>query len=167
MGTGAGMHIRTAVWVAIGSGMIVAPPMAWGACGAGNIVRDWGLHLQWRVERDSNHPERPPALVEIPWSSTTTVHDRDQAVCASSLRNPGRPDAGKPVSLPAPEVRFGMRVTAWQEDENADIHLRGTALGTAFRGEKVSVKAGLGGAVLEGIVRGPGLVELLPQKGGK
>jgi flagella basal body P-ring formation protein FlgA len=57
-----------------------------------------------------------------------------------------------------------MRVTAWREDESADIHLRGTALGTARRGERVSVKAGLGGAVLDGIVRGPGLVELLPQK---
>lgn len=161
------MGIRAGIWAALGSGMILAAPMVRGACGAGNIVQDWGLHLQWMVERDSNHPERPPRLVEVPWSAATG-QDRNPAGCVLQPRNPGSPDgAGKPVPLSAPEVRFGMRVKVWREDENADVHLRGTALGTARRGEKVAVKAGMSGSALEGIVRGPGLVELLPQKGGK
>jgi hypothetical protein len=159
-GSGAlkGSRALIRIWAGIGAATILAPSLAFGACGAGNLVRDWGLHLEWVVEHDADHPERPARLVEVPWNAAG-VEGQNQTVCA-----PRGPGAGKAAPLPAPEVRIGMRVTAWREDESADIHLRGTALGTARRGERVSVKAGLGGAVLDGIVRGPGLVELLPQK---
>ena len=71
---------------------------------------------------------------------------------------------GGPATLAAPEVQGGMRVTLWREKENADLHLSGIALGTARRGERVKVRAGLGAAILEGIVRGPALVELRPEE---
>lgn len=68
----------------------------------------------------------------------------------------------KPVSL----VRAGLRVTMTWQDENSDGHLSGTALTTASAGETVAVRAGLGAAILHGVVRGPGWVELEPRKVG-
>jgi hypothetical protein len=141
--------------------MVLAPAAASGACGAGNIVRDWGLHIEWAVERDANHPERPARLVEVPWDPVA-VEGRSQMACVAASRGAGR---GGPPS--APEVRIGMWVTAWRRDESGEIHLRGTAMGTARTGEKVSLTAGPRGATLGGIVRGPGLVELTPQKVGE
>ncbi|MGD0365908.1 MAG: flagella basal body P-ring formation protein FlgA [Acidobacteriaceae bacterium] len=140
---------------AIVAGMITGPVAAHGACGAGSTVRDFGLHLQWVVERDCKHPERPATLVEVPWSVDSLV----------PVAGNGSAEGAAP--LPAPEVRSGMRVTLWRRDAKADIDLCGTALGTARIGEKVRVKAGLSGAILEGIVGGPGLVELAPAKGGQ
>jgi hypothetical protein len=58
-----------------------------------------------------------------------------------------------------------MMVIIGRGSDKAEIHLRGTALGTARTGEKVRVRAGVGAAALDGIVRGPGLVELVPRKG--
>ncbi len=144
------MSIRARVIV--GAVLVAAPALAFGACGAGNMVRDYGLHLQWVVERDCQHPERPATLVEVPWSV-------DHQVTVAGSRS-----AEGVAPLPAPEVRSGMRVMLWRRDAMADLHLCGTAVGTARRGEKVRVKAGLSGAVLEGIVRGPGLVELEPAR---
>jgi hypothetical protein len=135
--------------------LVAAPALALGACGAGNTVRDFGLHLQWVVERDCQHPERPATLVEVPWSVNNPVPVT------------GNRNAEGATPLPAPEVRSGMRVTLWRRDAKTDIDLCGIALGTARLGEKVRVKAGLSGAVLEGIVRGPGRVELEPAKGGQ
>lgn len=59
-----------------------------------------------------------------------------------------------------------MTVTLCSSNEEAEIHLRGTALGAARTGERVRVRTGLGSGTLEGIVRGPGLVELVPRRGG-
>ena len=139
-------------WAIVAGMLITGPAAALGACGAGNMVRDYGLHLQWVVERDCQHPERPATLVEVPWSV-------DHPVTVAGSRS-----AEGVAPLPAPEVRSGMRVMLWRRDAMADLHLCGTAVGTARRGEKVRVKAGLSGAVLEGIVRGPGLVELEPAR---
>jgi hypothetical protein len=139
----------------VGVLLVAAPALALGACGAGNTVRDFGLHLQWVVERDCQHPERPATLMEVPWST-------DNLVPAGGNRS-----AVGAAPLPAPEVRSGMRVRLGRTDAKADIDLYGMALETARLGEKVRVKAGLSGAVLEGIVRGPGLVELEPAKGGQ
>lgn len=58
-----------------------------------------------------------------------------------------------------------MHVKLAKQDSEVDIHLVGTALGPGRVGERVAVRAGLSGAVLHGIVRGPGLVELVPEKG--
>ncbi len=142
---------RVGAWAAI----LASPALAFGACGAGTIVRDFGLHLQWVVERDCNHPERPPTLVAVPWSGNNKVLFA------------GKGNAKGAAPLPAPEVRSGMRVRLGRSDADADIDLYGTAMGTARLGEKVRVKAGLSGAILEGIVRGPGRVELEPAKGAR
>jgi hypothetical protein len=142
-------------WAIVAGMMITGPVAALGACGAGNTVRDFGLHLQWVVERDCKRPERPATLVEVPWSV-------DYQISVAGDRS-----AEGVAPLPVPEVRSGMRVILSRRGAKADIDLCGTALGTARRGEKVRVKAGLSGAVLEGIVRGPGLVELEPAKGGQ
>lgn len=142
------MGARICIWVV----MAVTPAIGLGACGAANTVRDWGLHTAWAVERDCDHPERPAMLVGVPWN-TEFAAPAPAVVRESAAR-------------PAPEVRSGMRVTLWRQGENADICLHGTAMGTARAGESVAVRAGLGGATLHGIVRGPGLVELLPRTGG-
>jgi hypothetical protein len=130
--------------------MMVFSAVASAACN-GPIVRDWGLHLQWMVEQDCEHPERPARLVEVPW----TVEMRASAT-GGKITDP----------RPVPEVRPGMMVTLCHRSDEADIHLRGTALGTARTGENVRVKTGLGSIPLDGIVRGPGLVELVPRRGG-
>jgi hypothetical protein len=133
--------------------MAAAP--AFGACGSGATIRDWGLHLAWTVERDCNHPERPATLVEVPWSA------------GNSAPASGRNSTEENTPLPAPEVRSGMRVTLGRRGAMAEIHLYGTALRTARLGESVVVRAEWSGALLRGEVRGPGLVELDAVKGGK
>jgi hypothetical protein len=122
------------------------------ACG-GNIVRDWGLHLEWTVERDCEHLERPARLREIPWTIATRV----------AARGAG---PGSTAVLPPPEVHSGMIVTLCHRSDEADIHLSGTALGAARTGERVRVKTRFSSAPLEGIVRGPGLVELSRRRSG-
>ncbi len=134
------------------AGMTIVPAVAFGVCGHGSIVRDWSLHREWLVTCNAEHPERPASLVEVPWTTPT----RDSLVGAR------RGAAGENTS--APEVRRGMRVTLWRHEETADVHLSGIALGTACRGQKVKVRAGLGVVLLEGIVRGPELVELTTQE---
>jgi hypothetical protein len=126
--------------------MMVVPVLASASCN-GPIMRDWGLHLQWTVERDCEHPELPARLVEVPWTIETHLK-------ASGAKQTAR--------LPLPEVRSGMTVSLWRKSEEADVHLRGTALGAARTGERVRVKTEFGIIPVEGIVRGPGLVELLP-----
>src|ERR1700734_2198173 len=137
------------------SGIVGGPMVARGACGAGNTVRDWGLHLEWLIERNCDHPERPATLVAIPWSAPATV----LAGGASGVLREAAP--------PAPEVRNGMRVTLVRREKNAEIHLCGTALGEARTGESVAVRARLSGALLHGTVRGPGLVEMTSGRGGR
>lgn len=122
---------------------------AWRADATANLVRDWGLHRQWRVERDPVHPERPARLVEVPWS-TEEVSEAPAAALRAARK--------------APEVRAGMPVTVIGESSRAEIRLRGTALGTARCGETVAVRAGLGAQLMHGVVRGAGLVELLAEK---
>lgn len=109
-------------------------------------VIDYGLHRQWRVVRDESHPERPPRLVEVPWS--------DRRVAAA--------DAA--VHRGAPLVRAGMTVSAVERTRIAELHLAGTALRAGWSGDTVEVRTGLHGAVRRGMVRGPGLVELLPEE---
>ncbi|HEY1808282.1 MAG TPA: flagella basal body P-ring formation protein FlgA [Acidobacteriaceae bacterium] len=124
------------------------------ALGAGaqpRVVRDWGLHRQWQVECDRAYPERPAHLVEIPWSGagTTPAHFE--------------PRQGTAMPRP-PAVRAGMRVTVIRRGATAEVCLRGTALGTAGVGTTVAVRAGLGNSVVQGTVRGPGVVELTSEK---
>jgi len=135
------------------AGMMARPAMALAVCDGGNTMRDWGLHRSWRIERDCVHPERPATLLEIPWTQAPVA--------------PARERTRAEPAPPPPDVRQGMRVSLSRRGENADIHLLGTALAPGHVGDRVRVRAGLGGATLEGIVRGPGTVELEAGKGGK
>jgi hypothetical protein len=127
-----------------------------GAGATTTVVRDWGLHREWRVENDPAHPERPARLVEVPWNLP---------VSTPGTKNPaGEPS--RPAAEPhAPMVRAGMRVTVWRRGAEAEIHIAGTALEGGNAGRIIRVRAGLSNAMLRGIVRGPGSVELLPGKG--
>jgi hypothetical protein len=130
-------------------GMLLWMVMA--ASATPTVVRDWGLHRQWRMEIDPAHPERPARLVEIPWSA-------GKGPRASSLPQPDR------GSRPKPAVRTGMRVTVVGRGARAQIRLLGTALGSGLPGETIAVRAGLGTSLVHGIVRGPGVVELIPEE---
>jgi Chaperone for flagella basal body P-ring formation len=127
-----------------------AVSVAQAACGDAGGVRDRGLHRAWRVQRNCAHPERPAVLVEVPWTAPVV---RGRGEHAMALK-------------PVPLVRAGGRVTMTWQDENSDGHLSGTALTTASAGQTVAVRTGLGAAILHGVVRGPGWVELATRKVG-
>jgi len=124
------------------------------ACGGGTLVQDWGLHRTWRMERDCAHPERPAILLEVPWN-LSEPEDR-------AGEGPSRA-----ASSAVPDVRAGMRVVMTRQDEDGEIRLVGTALGTGHAGERVAVRTGPRGTILRGIVRGLGRVELDSVKGGR
>ena len=138
-------------------GMVMAAP-AFAACGASHMpVIDWGLHRQYVIECDCAHPERPATLVEVPWSAAAVERARAQVPANAST-------LAKSEQVPWP-VRAGMRVTLVGQTTETRFHLVGMALEQGHDGDSVRVKAGLHGATLRAIVRGPGLVELEPLKG--
>lgn len=121
---------------------------SWGACGdTPGVVRDWGLHREWRVVTDCAHPERPARLEETRWSLSAARAD-------GSGRENIRPAARRVL------VEAGMAVTVWRRDAEGEVRLTGVALGAGSQGDAVWVKAGLHGALLRAIVRGPAWVEL-------
>jgi len=142
---------------------MVGSTMAFAACRDDSAPRlvDRGLHRQWIVERDRAHPERPAALVEVPWDDAAAP----VRSCGGAANDSGQPRSGP--SLTAADVRPGMRVSVYRQDAEAEVHLAGVALGSGRTGDVVSVRAGWHGAVLRGVVRGPALVEMLRQSGGK
>jgi hypothetical protein len=139
------MLLKITIGLAAGSAL-AAPPSS--------FVIDRGLHRQWIVMRDDAHPERPPRLVEVPWSDARAEQAQSAAVVRSTLHRD------------APLVRPGMTVAVVGHRGNAEWHLAGTALGAGWSGDTVLVRAGLHGAAERGVVRGPALVELLPGKAG-
>lgn len=105
-------------------------------------IIDPGLHRQWLIERDRVHPERPARLVEAPWREMRDVPGvRAQA--------PARPAVG-----------IGTRVALCFRDEDTKLRLTGWALEPGRAGDVIRVRAGLHGAVLRGVVLGPGVMEL-------
>ncbi|MFP5227007.1 MAG: hypothetical protein ACLGXA_05215 [Acidobacteriota bacterium] len=122
---------------------LVTPPAS-PACRSGAIVLDPGLHRAWRLERDCQHPERPARLRETPWFAAAQRRETESA---------------RTRSLP-PVIAAGMRVEVRWQDANSRGQLSGTALSTARVGERVWVRTGLGGHLLDGIARGPGWMEL-------
>lgn len=121
------------------------------------MVRDWALHQQWLVERDCIHPERPSRLLKVQWTSPERGRASPQA---DSARTGLEIHAGV-----GPVIRPGMRVILSRSNREAEIHLGGVALQAGRLGETILVKAGLSATALRGTVRGPGLVELEPEKG--
>ncbi len=136
--------MRTVVW-----GLLLGMGLSAGA--APTVVRDWGLHRQWRVEIDPAHPERPARLVEVSWTGGDRLAADSESRRGPAMRKP-------------PAVRAGMPVTVLRRGAMAEIRLQGTALKTADTGERIAIRAGLGNFVVEGVVLGPGLVELRPEK---
>jgi hypothetical protein len=139
----------------LGAFLIASPAFA--ACGSpARMVIDGGLHRQWVVVRDCEHPERPARLVEVPWSD---AREDSRPVVKPTGSGPGAtPDEG------APWVRPGMQVAVVGGSGDTAIHLQGVALEAGRGGETVLVRAGLRGAALRCIVCGPARVELLPDK---
>lgn len=131
---------RSMAAMLVGMAMAVALGSAAQAAQLPDRIVDAGLHRQWLVERDRTHPERPGRLVEVPWSSAAKAR------------------SGRPLQQAA--VRCGMKVTVWRHNGRTDLRLMGTALDAGRVGETVRVRAGLHGAVLRGVVRGPADVEL-------
>lgn len=109
-------------------------------------MTDWGLHRQWVVERDAAHPERPGRLVEAAWC--------DAARDGSEKAVPVAHGPGEAL------VRPGMRVMLWQRNARGKMQLNGTALAAGRLGERVRVRVAWRGTVLNGVVRGPGQVEI-------
>jgi hypothetical protein len=105
---------------------------------------DSSLDRRWAVVIDCQHPERPASLVMAPAKEYGRV-DR-----ASRSETSGAP----------PLVTAGAHVRLWSARNGAEIQLEGIALGSASVGEMLRVRAGLKGTVLDGVVRGPGSVEL-------
>ncbi|MGC2619144.1 MAG: flagella basal body P-ring formation protein FlgA [Acidobacteriaceae bacterium] len=138
-------------------GMMMAAP-AFAACGVSGLpVIDWGLHRQYVIERDCAHMERPATLVEVPWSDAAATRAREQVrMNASPVTD---------VLRPPYVVHAGTRVMLTRLTPGTAIQLVGTALDQGRAGQSVRVRAGLHGATLRGIVRGPGLVELDPGRG--
>jgi len=131
--------------------IMIAAPAGQAGCGGGAMVRDWSLHRAWQVQRNCAHPERPAVLVEVPWSAPAREKTPGKGVGDASLKR----------------VTTGMRVTLYRHGGCAEIHLSGTALTSGDVGQVVAVKAGMGSAILHGWVRGAGLVEIDPEKGGR
>lgn len=130
-------------------GLAAVPACA--ACGGPDrTLTDWPLHRQWLIGRDCRYPGHPAHLIEIPW------------------RDPIAPHTDLPVTVPhVPLVRPGMKVMVEQQSDHAQVRLIGVALESGSAGQRILVRAGLGGAALHCIVRGPGLAVLDRGKGGK
>jgi hypothetical protein len=116
---------------------------------AEQTLRDWGLHRAWEVVADCAHPERPERLEEIRWPGELPA---------------GIPRQKQSADFQPVEVQPGMPVRVLRRTAAVTVELHGTALARGRRGELVAVRAGFGSAVIHGVVRGPALVELRPEK---
>ncbi|MGA8111759.1 MAG: hypothetical protein WB974_20125 [Acidobacteriaceae bacterium] len=135
-------------------GIVIGAGPAQAACGpVPRAVQDRGLHREWRVVEDCLHPERPARLEEIAWG-TGAVDGGASPGQAAMGQNPA---AGSRRAL---EVRIGMKVRVWKQSADGEVELAGTALEPGYRGDRIRVRAGLGCAVVEGVVRGPAQVQL-------
>lgn len=138
-------------WWFLGAWLAAAAP-AFAGCGHA-LVTDWGLHRQWRVECNAAHPEQPARLVEVPWSDPQNAAQRQSTAIPRAVQRPTI------LVLPAARVQVLAR------SQESVIHLSGTALEAGTMGASIRVRAGWNGAVLRGLVRGAGVVELLPEQG--
>ena len=138
--------------------MIAAAAPSFAACDRSPAVLiDWGLHRQWRVERDCEHPARPAELAEIPWNDAAAKADQPLIATGSGHL---APSWSHPLL-----IRPGTRVVVVAEQRNAEMRLSGVALAGGTLGATIPVWSWYRGATLRGIVRGPALVELVPEKG--
>ena len=136
-------------WVVLWTATMASSACA--ACGGSRTIRDWGLHRQWSVRQDSDHPARPARLVEIPWGEAEARGCADPNV---------RPPTGAAVV-----VKAGERIRVVERAADAVTELQGQALEAGRAGEVIRVRAGLRGAILRGRVLATGVVQLEPEKG--
>jgi len=111
-----------------------------------HYIRDSVLRLTWAIVIDCGHPHWPPRIREVP-----------------SVANAASPVPNPPVEMASerlPRIQRGSRVELWSEGPPA-IRLSGVALGSAFLGQQIRVRAGLGVNPLCGIVSGPHSAELI------
>lgn len=143
-----------ALMAGIAAWAVPAPASLPVSCGAaaGQIV-DRGLRRVWVVKRDCAHPEWPPQLVEVPWKQRAA---QPQARPLSPAGHRARAGAGRSRIV----VRPGMTVTLCWQSREAQGRLSAIALDAGSVGDRIRVKAGLHAAILRGIVRAPGQVEL-------
>jgi hypothetical protein len=139
------------LWLSL-SLLLFALPMYSAECGArnsGNVVvryiPDGVLHRRWAVVADCAHPEWPWIAEEAPWGA----QPKDMAETATKL---------PPEMMPV--VRAGSRVFLWKNTNGTRMVLTVTALGPGRIGDCIRVRTE-SGAILEGKVRGPDLVELM------
>jgi hypothetical protein len=123
-------------------GAMLVPGVRANAARPPDRIIDPGLHRQWLIERDRVHPERPARLVEAPWREV--------------LGLPG----GRAQDPARPAVGIGTKVMLCFRDEDTKLRLTGWALEPGRPGDVIRVRAGLHGAILRGVVLGPGVVEL-------
>jgi hypothetical protein len=114
-----------------------------------HYVTDALLHRRWAVLVDCAHPDRPWILRDIQWKSESLVSAHEQSHSSKM---------GRIVPL----VRAGTKVQLWRMSDGASIHLSGTAIEAGVTGQTIHVRTGERNTVLEGKVRGPGSIELLP-----
>ena len=132
-----------------------------------HYVTDPALHRRWAVLADRAHPERPWVVVPAAARSAVPLAPLPETKpslhggvageltqAAAQVERIPPPAAARRIVIP------GMAVTLWQVSGDARIELRGTAADSAALGGVVHVRIGPGRALLAGIVRGPGSVEL-------
>lgn len=173
MAIAAGILVGVAAWT-VPEAACAVPPLA--PCGESlGLVVDRGLHREWVVERDCAHPDRPARLVEVPWNQARKGSGQQPGIesgagpgigpasmpALKGIAHQAAPGHGDAERRPALQVRAGMTVTLWWRSREAQGSLTGIALDAGARGDRIWVKAGLHGAALRGVVRGPGQVELI------
>jgi Chaperone for flagella basal body P-ring formation len=119
------------------------------------VLTDRGLDRVWAIEQNCAHPERPPRLVEL---LRNDAGPQAQGPLAGGSQRPVKPES-------VAHIRAGDRVTLDRRGTDASVHLTGVALSAGAMGQTIAVKAGLGAVPLEGVVVGPGYVELKPARG--
>jgi len=128
--------------------LTLAAAPAGAACRADSgLLTDWGLHRQWRVERDCANPWRPAQLVEVRWSDTAA----NQPASDNREKN-------------APPVQAGMSVVVTAANDVSTLQLRGMALQSGGIGDIIPVQALWNGGTLRAIVRGVGVLKLAGER---
>ena len=113
------------------------------------------LKRGWKVIIDCRHPDWPPRVIEVGPAlealKTATRGTGDSPVVAI---------VSTPLAL-APVIKVGSKVELWSETP-VRLHLSGIALDTAGIGQRIHVRVRISGKRLDGVVRGPQSVQLMP-----
>jgi hypothetical protein len=120
-----------------------------------HVRRDAFTGRRWAWIEMCGAPDKPWTVVRVPSTKDDLLQAGPQAQAskaASSVRSPDRV-----------EIRAGEIVDIAREQDTMVIHVRGKALASGRRGEKINVlvTALSGTTAVEGLVAGPGTVTLM------